>query len=139
LLYSLAIDAEIKSLRSLEQKLFTADFFKKNIISTSNIKRTFKEMSLVLRSFSDIFSEKEKSNDIHLLSSALKKKNKIAFVNILLKNFLQKGKQYRESINHLVKYIFQNIVNNNTNWENYALIAIIGLIAGGSDDNENMD
>ena len=49
--------------------------------------------------------------------------------------FIGKDGKQRE-IQNLKRYLFDKIVSNDINWENYALAIVIGLVYGGVEDGE---
>ena len=77
---------------------------------------------------SDIF---EKQKICYSLIAALRKYNKIAFTNILLKKFLEKSNQ--GEVNYLIKFVFNNITTNDSSWEDYALALVIGIWSYGGE------
>ena len=51
----------------------------------------------------------------------------------MLKALIGKTEKWKE-VENLNKYLFEKIVFNDINWENYALAIVIGLIYGGGEN-----
>ena len=137
-LYALAIDARIKENAETSSKaLFSNDFFREYKFLVDEIKETYSLLVSRAILISQLFeNEEEKSKLAYPLFSALKKKNRISFVNTLLKKFTELSK--KENLSSLIKFIFEKIISNDVSWENYALALIIGILTsrGGEDGGE---
>jgi len=121
--YALCIDAKIREYQG------TNELFGENFLTNyrqilwdikDSYRRTSSYVNKVIRQILD------KDNCPQLIST-IKKGNKISFVNYLLKRFLEKS-------NSNVDFIFQNIVNNDVSWQNYALSLLAGIMGGVSED-----
>ena len=128
--YALSTDIALNEVSSIENKyLFTDDFFEK-LSGIGNLPQRIKQIVGKLYAISnlveEIFSNDER-NIAPELFSALRKKNKNAFVNIVLKNII--GKKGKE-IERMTDYLFKNILNNENLWERYAMAIIVGLLGG---------
>ena len=67
--------------------------------------------------------------------AALKRRNRIAFTNILLKKFLEKSGL--KEILYLNRFVFDKVTMKDASWENYALALVIGIWSfGGGDGGE---
>lgn len=85
----------------------------------------------------NIYNDNEERERIaSRLLSVIRKKNKYAFANVLLKLLIGKIEKQKE-IGRLTKYLFEKIVSNEINWRNYALAIVIGLIYGGVENEES--
>ncbi|HEC92020.1 MAG TPA: hypothetical protein ENI51_03350 [Candidatus Atribacteria bacterium] len=128
--YALSTDIALNEVSIIENKyLFTDDFFEKlSIIGglPQRIKQIVGKLYAISNLVEEIFSNEEK-NIAPELFSALRKKNKNAFVNIILKNII--GKKGKE-IERMADYLFKNILNNENLWEYYAMAIIVGLLGG---------
>jgi len=129
LLYSLSADAQIKVLNmNCKNRLFGKEFFDEYSDKSFQIKESYKWMNLASQNVSKIFSQDKKDKIIHKLISTMKRQNKHAFVNILLKTFIELEQKDPKLVKHLNNYIFNNIVQNEEIWQNYALAMIVGLL-----------
>lgn len=129
LLYSLSVDAKIKSLaNNTKGDLFSQSFYLELEDTVFQIKETYTRMNLTSKNVSKVFSQDKKDKIVHKLFSAMKRQNKHAFVNIFLKTFLELDQKDPKLIKYLNNYIFNNIVQNEENWQNYALAMIVGLL-----------
>ncbi len=135
-LYALAIDAKIKENRRID--LFSDNFLKGYRSLVNEIKDCYftlnSNANRISRLFSNIeFSNIEERRQVsYTLVSALKKRNRIAFVNTLLKKFLENAGS--EEVLQLNRFVFENIVSNDDSWENYGLALIIGILSFGGDE-----
>jgi len=131
MIHPLAIDAQIKELNKKHQ-IFCTDFFNKYREIVFNIKGNAKKMfwiSNIVGLFYD--TDKRKRMAIKLLST-IKKSNKYAFSNMFLKILLEnKNNLDNGKLKYLNNYLFEKIISNNKNWENYALAIVCGLAYGG--------
>ena len=129
--YSLAIDAKIKENNEIE--LFSSDFFRGYGSLVDKIKDCYSLLNQNANNISKLFrNQEERIKFSYSLMSTLKKRNRIAFVNILLKKFLENNGEKKE-VAYLNKFIFKNIISNDISWENYALALIIGILSFGGD------
>ena len=127
-LYALAIDAKIKENNRIE--LFSDEFFKGYRSLVNEIKDCYSTLNYGAITISQLFNNEEEKRQIcYSLVSALKKKNRIAFVNTLLKKFLEKAGT--QGVLRLNRLIFENIVSNDDSWENYGLALVIGILSFG--------
>ncbi len=137
-LYALAIDAKIKENNNTE--LFSSDFFQKYRSIVNDIKETSRNLNIQATNISKLFdSRDDRQKTCYSLMAALKRRNRIAFTNILLKRFLEKSGL--KEISYLYRFVFENIVSNDTSWENYALALVIGILSfgGGVSGEESED
>jgi len=129
-LYSLAIDAKIKENNEID--LFSSKFFRGYRSLVDEIKDCYSLLNRNANSISKLFgSQEERMKFSYSLMSALKKRNRITFINILLKKFLENSGE--KEISYLNKFVFENIVSNDISWENYALALIVGILSFGGD------
>ncbi|NJE46308.1 hypothetical protein E3E35_02530 [Thermococcus sp. GR7] len=126
-LYALAIDAKLKSIGN-DSGIFGDFFFKRPTRAVVEVKEYYQDMSQSAWSIRKAISEK---NIIHPLFSALRRHNRNAFVNILLKALLQAND--KKSASWVNSYIFRRILNNDSSWEDFALALVVGLAGGGED------
>ena len=127
-LYALAIDAKIKENNRID--LFSDDFFRGYRSLVNEIRDCYSTLNLNALRISQLFDNAEERQKLcYSLVSALKRKNRIAFVNALLKKLLEKSGY--GMISQLTRFIFENIVSNDISWENYALALVIGILSGG--------
>ena len=130
-LYALAIDAKIKE--NNEMDLFSNRFLKGFRSLVNEIKDCYSIINSCAINISQLFdSEEERRQVCYSLISALKKKNRIAFANILLKKFLEKTEN--KKVLQLNRFVFKNIILNDISWENYALALVIGILGFGGGD-----
>ncbi|NMC68192.1 MAG: hypothetical protein GYA61_08210, partial [Spirochaetales bacterium] len=111
-----------------KNRLFGKEFFDEYSDKSFQIKESYKWMNLASQNVSKIFSQDKKDKIIHKLISTMKRQNKHAFVNILLKTFIELEQKDPKLVKHLNNYIFNNIVQNEEIWQNYALAMIVGLL-----------
>lgn len=129
ILYSLSVDAKIKFLaKNTKGDLFSQSFSLELEDAVFQIKESYTRMSLASKKVSEVFSQDKKDKIIYNLFSAMKRQNKHAFVNIFLKSFLELDQKDPKLVKDINNYIFNNIVQNEENWENYALAMIVGLL-----------
>jgi len=129
-LYSLAIDAKLKA-SNTETGIFGNSFFERPKRAAIEVKDYYKDMMQVTRAIKEISGSVNRKNLVYPLLSAIRRHNRNAFVNTLLKALLQsKDKNKATMINN---YLFRRILSNDESWEDFALALIIGLIGGGED------
>jgi len=133
-LYALAINAKIKENNSIE--LFSSSFLKGYRSIVEDIKETYRNLSIQATNISKLFDSKEDRQKIcYSLMAALKRRNRIAFTNILLKKFLEKSGL--KEILYLNRFVFDKVTMKDASWENYALALVIGIWSfGGGDGGE---
>ncbi len=132
-LYSLAIDAKIKENNRID--LFSDDFFKGYRNLVRGIKNCYSTLNLNANKISQLFNNDDERRQIcYSLISSLKKRNRITFVNILLKKFVEKAGNKETS--RLTRFVFENIVTNDLSWEDYALALIVGILSFGGEAGE---
>ena len=130
-LYALAIDAKIKENNEID--LFSNRFLEGFRSLVNEIKDCYSIINSCAINISQLFdSEEERRQVCYSLISALKKKNRIAFANILLKKFLEKTEN--KKVLQLNRFVFKNIILNDISWENYALALVIGILGFGGGD-----
>jgi len=135
-LYALAIDAKIKENNRIE--LFSDKFFEGYRSLVNKIKDCYSTLNSNAIKISRLFDNEEERRQLcYSLVSALKKRNRIAFVNTLLKKFLEKAGS--GEIPQLNRFVFENIVSNDISWENYALALVIGILSGGGVENDESE
>ena len=136
-LYALAIDAKIKENNQID--LFSDKFFEGYRSLVNEIKDCYSTLNSNAIKISQLYNSLEERRQIsYTLVSALKKRNRIAFVNTLLKKFLENAGS--KEVLQLNRFVFENIVSNDVSWENYALALVIGILSGGeveSDESES--
>ncbi len=137
-LYSLAIDAKLKA-SSTEIAVFGPAFFERPQRAVVEVKDYYRDMTQVVWTIKKI--SKDIINGKNLvyppLLSAIRRHNRNAFVNALLKSLLQtKGKDKVATINN---YIFRHILSNDESWEDFALALVVGLVGGGEDVSSGQD
>ncbi|WP_424355918.1 hypothetical protein [Methanobacterium sp. MBAC-LM] len=132
LLYSLSADAKLKSLiKSNNGKIFEPYFSLELEDIVYQIKENYKWMSLASKNISKVFSSDSRDKFVHRLVTTIKKRNKHAFVNIIIKALLEQSKidpKHSKTIKYINEYIFSNLVQNEDNWENYALALLVGFL-----------
>jgi len=129
-LYALAIDSKLRK-EGTPRAIFDQAFFDRPKRAAVEVKDFYKEMIYVATVIKEVSPEISGKNLIHPLFSALRRHNRNAFVNTLLKALLQaKSKDKVTTINN---YLFRRILNNDNSWEDFALPLIVGLIGGGED------
>jgi len=133
LITSLAIDAEIKKMKSkvYEESVFDTTYFftYKNVVS--NVKTTISTMYSSQKTVQNIVKKYNKTKVTSPLLGYIKGRNKYGFVNLLLKYMIGRDCQYNEGKSLLVNYLFNNVLSNDLCWENYALPIVIGITYGG--------
>ncbi len=136
LIYANSVDARLRELGK-DNNLFSSEFFNgyRNVLF--EIKEDATNMFLAAKNAYRIFNDpKEREKTASRLLSTIRKRNKYAFTNILLKSFIGKTEKQKE-IRNLNKYLFEKIISNDINWENYAFVIVIGLIYGGVENGES--
>jgi len=125
MIHSLAVDAQIKEL-NWSRRIFSTNFFNRYKEIVFNIKDDANKMfqiSTIVR----LFYDSDKRVAIKLLST-IRKNNKYAFSNIFLRILLEnKNNLDNGKLRDLNNYLFEKIISNNKNWENYALAVVCGL------------
>lgn len=127
LLYALAVDAKLKE-RAKPEPVFKPIFENPDRV-VQDIREFYEAMNIARLNISRALGE-ERKRYIHPLFSALRKHNRNAFVNILLKA-LTKAKE-KETIKYLTGYLINRILLNDPAWEDFALALLVGLVGGGS-------
>lgn len=131
LLYNLSVDVKIKSLSKNNKRRIFKQFYLELEDVVFQIKESYNRMNLAYRHASKVFSDDNKEKITYRIIAAIKKQNKQAFVNIILKALLEQSKidpKNVKSIKYLNSYIFSNVVQNEDNWENYALALLVGFL-----------
>ncbi len=134
-LYALAVDAKLKSEKNLA--LFGRDFFdrpKRAAVEVKDFHRDMNSAAVVIRELSPEIGGR---NLIYTLFSALRRHNRNAFVNTLLKALLQA--KSRDKVAIINSYLFRRVLNNDSSWEEFALALVIGLVGGGGDASSGQD
>jgi len=130
LITSLAVDAEIKKMKSrvYGERIFDTDFFSsyKNVVD--NVKNTISTMYSSQKATQNVIEKDDKTKIAISLFGYINNRNKYGFVNLLLKYMTGKTTQSVESKGLLVNYLFNNVLSNTICWENYALSIVIGVI-----------
>ncbi|WP_048147940.1 hypothetical protein [Palaeococcus ferrophilus] len=129
-LYALAIDAKLKA-NSTETSVFRKSFLERPKEAVAEIKEYYKDMMNATWNIGKISGSINGKNIVYPLFSAVRKHNRNAFVNILLRALLQAGD--KNAVSRINSYIFRHILNNDTSWGNFALALVIGLAGGGAD------
>ena len=129
LITSLAVDAEIKKMKSrvYGERIFDTDFFSsyKNVVD--NVKNTISTMYSSQKATQNVIEKDDKTKIAISLFGYINNRNKYGFVNLLLKYMTGKTTQSVESKGLLVNYLFNNVLSNTICWENYALSIVIGV------------
>jgi len=136
LIHANSVDAQLKEFGK-DNNLFSNEFLNgyRNILF--EIKENTTNMFLAAKNVYSIFNDlDERKRMASRLLSTIRKRNKYAFTNILLKSFIGKAEKQKE-IRNVNRYLFDKIVSNDINWENYALAIVIGLIYGGVESGES--
>ena len=128
-LYALAIDAKLRSESSTG--LFGDSFFKRAPRAAIEVKDFYHEMTRATMALKRISPEIGEKNLIYPLLSALRRHNRNAFVNILLKALLQS--KDKASVSAINSYLFRRVLTNDEFWEDFALALVVGLVGGGED------
>jgi len=129
-LYALAIDSKLRQ-EGTFKAIFDKAFFERPKRAAVEVKDFYKDMSYVAMIIKEVSSEIGGDNLIHPLFSALRRHDRNAFVNTLLKALLQaKSKDKVTTINN---YLFRRVLSNDTSWEDFALALVVGLVGGGED------
>jgi len=135
LIYANSVDAQLREFGK-DNNLFSNKFFGGYRSILFEIKENTTNMFLAAKNASRIFNDlKERERAASKLLSTIKKRNKYAFTNALLKSFIGKTEKQKD-VRNLNRYLFDRIVSNDINWENYALAIVIGLIYGGVENGE---
>ena len=127
-LYALAIDAEFR--KPMNAGIFTRDFFERPKSAVPEIKEFYNDMQMASNVIGLISEQINGKNILPPLVSALRRHDRNAFVNILLKALL-KAKD-KDAVSKINRYLFRRILNNDNSWEDFALALVIGLAGGGS-------
>ena len=129
-LYALAIDSKLRQ-EGTFKAIFDKAFFERPKRAAVEVKDFYKDMSYIATVIKAASSEIGGGNLIHLLFSALRRHNRNAFVNILLKALLQA--KSKDKVTMINNYLFRRVLNNDTSWEDFALALVVGLVGGGED------
>ncbi len=126
--YSLIVEAKILEFKSKHStnNLFSSEYFDNYKALVGEIKNEAKS-SLFYAGFINQISADEniRRNMGTELLETLKAKNKITFLNILLKNINESSNI--GAIESFMDWIFNKIIVNNVSWEMYALLLIVNL------------
>ncbi|MBE8538706.1 hypothetical protein [Geoglobus acetivorans] len=127
--YALCIDAKIREHQSTSE-LFGESFLTNYRQILWDVKDAYRSIGGYVQTVRQILGK----DDCLQLIAAIRKGNKVSFVNYVLKKFLEKSHRN-------VGFIFRNIVNNDISWENYALSLVVGVLGGVSenDSGENYE
>ncbi|MDI6723497.1 MAG: hypothetical protein QMD61_02490 [Methanobacterium sp.] len=129
LLYGLSVDAKIKSLSKDKGGRIFEQYFSLELEDTVfQIKESYKWMNLASKNASKVFSSDIRDKFVPRLITTIKKQNKHAFMNTILKALLEERKTDPKIVKYLNNYLFNNIIQNETNWQNYALAILVGLL-----------
>ncbi|RLC38464.1 MAG: hypothetical protein DRH33_04470, partial [Candidatus Nealsonbacteria bacterium] len=133
LITSLAVDAEIKKMKSkvYGERIFDTDFFSTYKNVADNVKNTISTMYLIQKATQNVIKKDDKTKIAISLLGYIKGRNKYGFMNLLLKYITGRTVQSIESRGLIVNYLFNNLLSNTICWENYALPMVIGIIYGG--------
>ena len=135
-LYALAIDSKLRQ-KGTFKAIFDKAFFERPNRAAVDVKDFYKDMSYIATVIKAVSSEIGGKNLIHPLFSALRRHNRNAFVNILLKALLQA--KSRDKVTTINNYIFRRILNNDASWEDFALALVVGFVGGGEDVGSGQD
>ncbi|MBP8992039.1 MAG: hypothetical protein KBG82_08690 [Spirochaetes bacterium] len=126
--YSLIVEAKILEFKAKHStnNLFSSEYFDNYKALVGEIKNEAKS-SLFYAGFINQISADEniRRNMGTELLETLKAKNKITFLNILLKNINESSNI--GAIESFMDWIFNKIIVNNVSWEMYALLLIVNL------------
>ena len=134
-LYALAIDAKLKS--EGNPALFGRAFFDRPKRAAVEVKDFHRDMNSVAVTIKELSPEIGGRNLIHTLFSSLRRHNRNAFVNTLLKALLQS--KSKDKVGLVNSYLFRRILNNDSSWEDFALALVIGLVGGCGDVSSGQD
>jgi len=139
-IYSSCIDKNITNLREKNKReIFSNEFFYKYKNVVNNIKEFAERMFSISSKISSTFASfsNDKRHDLaYTLFIRLRKGQKYAFINILLKELIHV--ENKESVEDIVRFLFQEVLNNDKTWQNSAVAVISGLIYRGG-KNEKTD
>lgn len=127
-LYALAVDAKLKQVPG-QKEVFGRAFLERPSRAVTEIKGFYMDMVFTASQSKGLSTELNGKNIAYLLLSAIRRHNRNAFVNILLKALLHA--KSRDNVASLNSYIFRRILTNDSSWENFALAVVIGLMGGG--------
>ncbi|QDA31026.1 hypothetical protein FH039_04630 [Thermococcus indicus] len=127
-LYALAIDAELR--KPMGAGIFTWEFFERPKSAVSEIKEFYNDMQMALNVIKRISGQIRGKDILPQLFSALRRHNRNAFVNTLLKALLKAND--KQAVALINSYLFKHVLNNDSSWEDFALALVIGLAGGGS-------
>ncbi|AIU70029.1 hypothetical protein TEU_06650 [Thermococcus eurythermalis] len=134
-LYALAVDAKLRS--EGNSGLFGRAFLDRPKRAAVEVKDFHRDMNGVAMTIKELSPEIGGKNLIHPLFSALRRHNRDAFVNTLLKALLQA--KSRDKVAIINSYLFRRVLNNDSSWEDFALALVIGLVGGGGDASSGQD
>ncbi len=134
-LYALAVDAKLRS--EGNSGLFGRAFLDRPERAAVEVKDFHRNMNGVAMTIKELSPEIGGKNLIHPLFSALRRHNRNAFVNTLLKALLQSKSKDKVAI--INSYLFRRVLNNDSSWEDFALALVIGLVGGGGDASSGQD
>ncbi len=134
-LYALAVDAKLRS--EGNSGLFGRAFLDRPKRAAVEVKDFHRDMNGVAMTIKELSPEIGGKNLIHPLFSALRRHNRNAFVNTLLKALLQA--KSRDKVAIINSYLFRRVLNNDSSWEEFALALVIGLVGGGGDASSGQD
>ncbi len=129
-LYTLAVDAKLRGEGNLA--LFGKAFFehpKRAAVEAKDFHREMNSTAMTIRALS---SETGGKNLVYSLFSALRRHNRNAFVNAIIKALLQS--KSKDKVALITSYLFKHVLNNDSSWEDFALALVIGLAGGGSSE-----
>ncbi len=138
LITALAVDAVIKEMESSKvygENVFDDTFFSNYKEVVAEVKRKISSMYYSSQLALKIVEETDRDKMATLLFGKVKGRNKYGFVNTLLKYTCGRAEQ-NDEIGQLVGYLFNNILQNDICWENYALSLVLGLLKGGERNEE---
>jgi hypothetical protein len=127
-LYSLVVEAKILEFKAEHStnNLFSSDYFDNYKALISEIKNEAKSSLFYAGFINQILADENIRKNIGLeLLGALKTKNKISFLNILLKNINESSDI--GAIESFMDWIFNRIIVNNISWHMYALLLVANL------------
>lgn len=128
LFYALSVDAQRSYLTNSKTNLFDSNFYQESENVVVQIKEHCNSMNLAYKNVSRVFKPDKKDKILQKLISTIKKQNKTAFVNVILKAMVEEKKKDPTRVKHITNYLFNNVLRNEFSWQNYALAITFGFI-----------
>jgi CRISPR-associated protein Cst1 len=138
LIYSASLDKNILELGKNKSEFFSDEFFSRYKKIVTRVKAYAGKLFLISRDINSTFSnfsQEKKQNFAFIMFGYMRKNSKYAFVNTLLKELNQTDS--KNHVDKIIRFLFEDILNDDKTWQHNAIAIISGLIYKGDDYGES--